>query len=55
MKFRKSSVLEMTHFKSALYLGAGLAAFATLSMPAHAQDSNEDESRTLQTLSLIHI
>lgn len=42
----------MTHFKSALYIGAGLAAFATLSAPAHAQDADEDESRTLQTVTI---
>ena len=42
----------MAHFKSALYVSAGIAAFATLSTPAHAQDTDQDESRTLQTVTI---
>tara|TARA_R100000365_G_C2747966_1_gene78505 strand:+ start:4007 stop:6547 length:2541 start_codon:yes stop_codon:yes gene_type:complete len=48
-KFRADRAFS---YKSALCLGAGFAAIASISVPAFAQDADEDTSRTLQTVTI---
>lgn len=52
MKIAKSRADRAFSYKSALFLGAGLAAYASISVPALAQDADDDTSRTLQTVTI---
>ena len=52
MKIAKFRADRASSYKSALCLGAGLAAIASISAPAFAQDADEDTSRTLQTVTI---
>ena len=52
MKIAKFRADRAFSYKSALCLGAGFAAIASISVPAFAQDADEDTSRTLQTVTI---